>query len=144
MVIQRAQKEEIHEIKKLLTETWINTYNEIYSPDTIKNITSQWHKPELLIVQIQDPDVYFGLAKEQDKIVGLITVRRENNDNLTMYRLYIHPNFQRQGIGTKLIQEALKVFKGCKKLNIEVEQQNMKGVSANNQCKHSDRHLHFL
>ena len=129
MIIQRAKKEEVHEIKKLLSETWVNTYGGIYSPDTIQNITSQWHKPELLVSQIQDPNVYFGVAKDQNQIVGLVTIRRIDENVLMMFRLYIHPTYQRKGIGTKLMEEALKIFKGCRKLKIEVEEQNIKGIS---------------
>lgn len=129
MIMQRAKKEDVYDIKKLLSETWVNTYGGIYSKDTIQNITSQWHKPELLVLQIQDPVVYFGIAKEQNQIVGLITLRRVDKNILIMNRLYVHSHFQRKGIGTKLMEEALKMFQGYQELRIEVEEQNIKGIS---------------
>lgn len=129
MIIQRAKIEEVHEIKKLLSETWLHTYGDIYSADTIKNITTEWHNPELLVKQILDPDIYFSIAREQNQIIGLITIRQMDKNILNMYRLYIHPDYQRKGIGSKLIIEALKVFKEHKKLRIGVEEENKRAIS---------------
>lgn len=127
--IYRAKKKEALDIKKILSEIWEHSYGNIYSPETIQRITSEWHNPEILVSQIKNPDFFFGVAKENNQIVGLTTVRKLNEETLMMYRLYVNPNFQRQGIGSKLVNEAIEVFPKAKRLRIEVEEQNKKGVS---------------
>lgn len=129
MKIYRAKVEEVPEIKKVLSETWVDTYGRTYSQETIQKVTTEWHNPELLASQIQNPDFFFGIAKEDNHIVGLTTVRKLDEETIMMYRLYVHPDYQRHGIGTKLMEEAIKSFPGAKKLRIEVEEQNQKGIS---------------
>ncbi len=127
--VQRAQVEEVPEIKRVLSSTWIDTYGEIYSEEAIQKITSRWHAPELLASQIQNPDFFFGVAKENGVIVGLTTVRKLDKETLFMYRLYISPDRQRQGIGSRLLDEALRIFPGIKRIKLEVEERNHKAIS---------------
>lgn len=126
--ISRAKIGDLMEIKNLLSETWKSTYGNIYSQDTIKNITSDWHDPKKSASQIEDPNCFFAVAKENNKIIGLTTVSQVDDKVIMMYRLYIGQNYQRQGIGTKLMQSAISFFKGYKKIRIEVEEKNNKGV----------------
>lgn len=128
MEIHRARVEEVPEIKKVLSETWIDTYGNTYSQETIQRVTIEWHNPELIASQIRNPDFFFGIAKDGKNVVGLTTVRRLDEDTLMMDRLYVHPDYQRQGIGTKLMEETIQSFPGANRLRLEVEEQNQKGI----------------
>ncbi len=127
--IEKVKLEEIPEVKKLLSETWIDTYGSFLSPETIQKVTSVWHDPKLLAQQAENPNIFFGVAKDNEKLVGLITIRRLDNDTIMMNRLYVHPKYQRKGIGSKLAAEALKVFPNASKMRLEVEEKNGKGHS---------------
>lgn len=129
ITIHRARLTEVAAIKKVLSETWIDTYGQIYLPKTIETITSQWHHPEQLSKQIQDPEFYFGVAKDREEIIGLTTVKRLDDSTLIMGRLYIQSSHQRQGIGARLMKEAISAFPGIKRLRVEVEEQNQKGIA---------------
>lgn len=130
MKIERIKINEIAETKQLLSHTWTDTYGGFLSERTIKKVTSVWHDPKLLAAQAQDPNIFFGVAKDDnEKIVGLITVKKIDNETLIMYRLYVHPIHQRQGIGKRLFDDAIKAFPEAKKIILQVEEKNRKGHS---------------
>jgi hypothetical protein len=66
------------------------------SPQTIQKVTSLWHDPERLAEQAQNPDIFFGAAKEEGKIVGLVTAASIDKNTIMVFRLYVHPSYQRR------------------------------------------------
>jgi diamine N-acetyltransferase len=129
ITIHKVTQEDISEVKQVLSLTWKDTYGSFLSDKTIEKVTTVWHDPEALKSQAMDPEIYFAVAKEGDKIVGLITVRKIDDGIIFMNRLYIHPNYQRQGIGSKLFDSSLQAFPNAKFVRLEVEEKNKKGLS---------------
>ncbi len=127
--IEKVPPEEILEVKNLLSYVWKDTYGALYPPDIIEKITSIWHDPKALVQQAANPDTFFAVAKEEGKIVGLITVRKIDENTAFMSRLYIHPRHQRKGIGAHLMNAALKRFPSIKLLRLECEKQNDKACA---------------
>ncbi len=129
ITVQKVALDEIPQVKKLLSYTWSDTYGSFLSKRTIEKVTAVWHHPENLKAQAQNPDIYFATAKDETgKIVGLVTVRKISDDTLFMNRLYVHPRHQRQGIGKQLLETAIKAFPAVRKLQLEVEEENKKGL----------------
>jgi ribosomal protein S18 acetylase RimI-like enzyme len=130
ITISQVTLEEILQVKALLGYTWIDTYGHFLSENTIQKATSSWHNPENLQAQIKNPDIYFGAARDEThKIAGIITVTKIDAQTLFMSRLYVHPDYQRQGIGSQLIQVAIKAFPGVQKLQLDVFEGNQKGLA---------------
>jgi ribosomal protein S18 acetylase RimI-like enzyme len=130
VTVQRANVEEVQEIKQVLSETWMDTYGSFLSQDTMQKVTTVWHNLELLASQVQNPEIFFGVAKDEgNTILGLVTARRQGDDEVMIDRLYVSPQYQRKGIGTKLLEESIVSFPGTKRLLVEVEEQNKKGLS---------------
>jgi ribosomal protein S18 acetylase RimI-like enzyme len=130
ITIHKVQQADIPEVKYVLSHTWKDTYGSFLSEKTIDKVTTIWHDPEALASQAQHPDTYFAIAKDTSgKIVGLITVRKIDDKAIFMNRLYIHPDHQRQGIGSKLYESAIKNFPTAKVMRLEVEEENKKGLS---------------
>ncbi len=123
--IHKAKVEDVVSIKKLLHETWMSTYSDIYSPEAINTVTSQWHSIELLTKQIQDRLSFFGVAKDGNNIVGMCNASliRENRV-INIQRLHISTLYQRQGIGSLLVKGAINAFPKAIKVELEVEKQN--------------------
>ena len=130
ITVQPARIEEVPEIKQVLSETWIDTYGPFLPADVIQRVTALWHKPETLATEIENPRVYFGLAKdERNAILGLVTAGRQSEEIVNVARLYVRPAYQRQGIGGKLLNACIAAFPGVQRLHLEVEAQNEKGLS---------------
>jgi len=125
ITIHKAKVEEVAEIKKLLFETWTSTYSKIYSHEAIRIITSEWHSIKLLTKQIKDSSSCFIVAKEGAKIVGMCNAAlTPEGAIINIQRLHVLPQYQRQGIGSKLINEVTKAFLKIHKISLEVEKQN--------------------
>lgn len=122
---QRARVKDVIKIKKILYETWKKTYADIYSPETIEMITSEWHSPELLSKQIENSNDYFGIAREEENIIAMCNARLTHDGTIiNIQRLHVLPSHQRQGIGSKLIQEAIRAFPEAVGIDLEVERHN--------------------
>ena len=130
MKIAKARVEEVQEIKKVLSDTWLDTYSSVFSPETMQKLTAAWHSTESLVSQIKTSDIFFAVAKDDaNKIVGLVTAQRQDKGTLVVYRLYVDPKHQRKGIGNELLKGSVSAFPKIRRIQLEVEEQNQKGLS---------------
>ncbi len=127
----RAKKQEAAAIKRFLVFMWEETYGAFLSRRTIEKITGLWHSPELISFQIEDPDFFFGVLRDDEgnDIVGLITVKKCVDDVLSIGRLYVHPKCQSQGLGKRMLDYSLGIFPCSGKLRVEVFKDNGKGLN---------------
>jgi ribosomal protein S18 acetylase RimI-like enzyme len=123
--IERANLEDVPEIKQVLSETWRATYGSFLSQATINTVTSVWHSPDQLAAEIQNPRIFFGVAKTDDgAIIGLTTVGQIADNTVVLSRLYVHPQYQRQGIGSQLLQAGIAAVATARTIWLEVEENN--------------------
>lgn len=115
-------------IQKLLQETWKDTYGDHLSQETLDEVYKNWQSIEFLTQQIENPRLYFPLAKAGDELVGLSTTYMPE-DTIMMFRLYVSPQHQRKGIGALLLENVVAHFQGAKKIQLHVEVMNPKGQS---------------
>ncbi len=128
--IERATIDDVPQITHVLRETWLATYSHFLSAETLQNIMTMWHNPQHLTREIQNPQLFVGVAKEADgNIVGVATAGTLDNDTMMLYRLYVLPAYQRQGVGDKLMQAARAAFPDVRSVRLEVEKQNQIGRS---------------
>lgn len=128
--IERANIEDVPEIKRVLSETWIATYSPFLSPATINTVTSVWHSLNQLAVEIQNPQIFFGVAKIADgTIAGLTTMGQRTDDTIMLSRLYVHPQYQRHGIGSKLLHVGIAAFPTARIILLEVEENNQQAYA---------------
>jgi ribosomal protein S18 acetylase RimI-like enzyme len=123
-----ASLEDAAAIQTLLKETWKDTYGDHLSQETLDEVYKNWQSLELLRQQIENPQIYFPLAKEGDDLLGLSTTFKRE-DTILMFRLYISPQHQRKGIGDLLLKNVIEHFQGAKKIQLNVEAMNPKGQS---------------
>ena len=129
LTIQKANIDDAIEIKELLRETWNSTYADILSPDEIEKVTSEWHSLKLLRKQIKNPKVLFLVVKLGDELIALCNTSIMKGDHINIQRLYVRPGYQGQGIGSKLIKEVSIRFPKCRKIDLEVEEQNDRAIA---------------
>ena len=130
VIIERANIEDVPEIKRVLSETWIATYSPFLSQATINTVTSVWHSPNQLAVEIQNPHIFFGVARIADgTIAGLTTMGQRTDDTIMLSRLYVHPQYQRHGIGSKLLHAGIAAFPTARIILLEVEEHNQQAYA---------------
>ena len=126
--IERAAVEDVLTIKEVLRETWQDTYESLLPQAAIETITSQWHAPEPLKEQMQNPDVYFAIARDGKIVAGVITAQGKD-DAILVNRLYVRPQYQRRGIGQQLLESSYRAFRTAKRVRLMVEAENLKGIA---------------
>ena len=123
--IERANVKNVPAIKQVLSETWRATYSSFLSQATIHAVTSVWHSSDQLAAEILNPRIFFGVAKTDDgAIIGLTTVGQITDDTVVLARLYVLPQYQRQGIGSRLLQAGITAFPTARTIRLEVEENN--------------------
>jgi len=93
--IRKGKQEDISAISDLLVQTWQATYKHIYNADQIADIISRWHNAETLQKQLNDPDLLFLIAQEDETIKGHLLARYGSDKTILLKRLYIKVIFLR-------------------------------------------------
>ncbi len=97
-----AKLDDLGEIQKMFVDTILTICKDDYSPEQIKVWTSSIKNTQRWTDKLSTQ--YFRIAEFDNKIVGYGSL--ENNDYLDL--LYIHKDYQRQGIADKLYSEIEK------------------------------------
>jgi ribosomal protein S18 acetylase RimI-like enzyme len=125
--IRRAEKGDIAGMKNVLAVTWRDSYSTFLSEASIATVTAEWHSPEVLEAEIDRPSTYIAVATSApNEIVAMISAHSQG-EVLFVARMYVLPEFQRQGIGERMMEEACRAFPQTKRLRLDVEEQNPKG-----------------
>jgi len=53
------------------------------------------------------------LCKEQEEFVGCVGIRRIDEQNAEMKRMYVMPAFQRKGIASELLRQSVSLARDC-------------------------------
>jgi ribosomal protein S18 acetylase RimI-like enzyme len=127
IAIDRARIEDIAAIKSVLAATWRDTYSSFLPEACIAHAAAQWHSPKVLEAELGRASTFAGVARDAAAgVVGMVTAH-SHDDLLVIARLYVLPEFQRQGIGEKLIEASCRAFPQSRRVRLHVEEQNPKG-----------------
>lgn len=129
MNIEELKKKDIAEVRQVLIKTWLDTYSNLLPKKIIETAIKTWHSLESLTQNVENPKIYFAVYKKNKKITGLVTASKINKKTLQIFRLYVLPEKQRQGIGNQLFFSAITHFPKIEKVKIEVEVGNQKAIS---------------
>lgn len=110
MKIRRAIFTDIDEIAELYRDTIIAVDAKDYTEEQIGAWSSTWNNQEGWVRRLEDQ--YFYVALIENKIVGFASVDKFGYFDL----LYVHKDFQNQGIATKL---AAKIEETAKDLDVK-------------------------
>lgn len=90
-------------------------------------LTRPWNNPEIDIFRkAEQQDNLFLIATRDDKLVATLMGGYDGHRGWISY-LAVHPQYQRQGIATALVQQLEKrlVAKGCPKVQLLIRKDNL-------------------
>jgi ribosomal protein S18 acetylase RimI-like enzyme len=129
MWVRTASERDLPAVQKLLRETWHATYDTIYGVERISEITNDWHSLANLKSRLSKPHSEFVLCEGESGIVGMAFASQSDSGFVTLYQLYVHPDAQRRGVGSLLLDEIIAAFPDAKSLRLEVEPENTGAVA---------------
>ncbi|MEC0090609.1 GNAT family N-acetyltransferase [Paenibacillus macquariensis] len=131
ITIRFVSREDIPHVQSIAHETWIYTYEGIYSKDFIHNFLSRAYSNENLgrsvERELQSLRRKFLIAEFNNEVVGYAQTSQVNAEEYELLRIYVRPEYHKMGIGKSFIQEYIQVLKPIKKLFAWVAKENHKG-----------------
>ena len=116
------QANEISQVSELLKFIWREAFSDFLS-ELPANIL---FCPEKIREWVDASNTYTLVAKTHDsKIVGIISAFHQQN-RVHVSNLYIHHNFQKQGLGTVLLSSVFQQFPTVEKFTLRVFEKNIK------------------
>ncbi|MEF2072391.1 GNAT family N-acetyltransferase [Consotaella aegiceratis] len=126
--IRPATPDDLEAVRSLLRETWHATYDAIYGAETVERLTGEWHSIEAMKGRLARPRASFLLAEDESGLAGMAFAALEEEGILTLYQLYVRPDAQRRGIGSRLLRAVHQAFGGHSRVRVEVEPANRGAV----------------
>jgi ribosomal protein S18 acetylase RimI-like enzyme len=129
--IRRAALADLPAIRDVLVTTWHATYDHIDGPEAVTRITDAWHALPVLEHQLNQPRSCFLLAATAGGQVVATSLASLQSDATTvaLSRIYILPDQQRAGLGTRLLRETLAPFAGATLVTLEVAPENLAAIA---------------
>lgn len=122
MIIKRAKvldAEEILSLQKLAYKSEAELYNDFSIPPLIQTLDE---------IKDEFKNHVFLKAVENERIIGSVRALKINNETSYIGRLIVHPDFQNQGIGTKLMEKIEDIFKDCGRFELITGHMSKKNI----------------
>lgn len=114
-MIRLAEMPDIPSIQMVARVAWEHTYREIMRPKTRSMFLDEFYNYEALSKALAVRPGGVWVAAEQDLILGFMqVVPMLDGTGLEIARLYVLPNYQRQGLGKLLLSAALSSYPNTK------------------------------
>ncbi|MFC1924501.1 GNAT family N-acetyltransferase [Chloroflexota bacterium] len=112
---------------------WWNHYPGIISGEQIEYMLSRGYNDDTITRELKSGIVRWVTLLRDNKLIGFASYGPiDNTEEMQLYKLYIHPCFQREGYGTAFLQYLQKEASenGYKYLILTVNKKNVKAISA--------------
>jgi ribosomal protein S18 acetylase RimI-like enzyme len=128
--VRTAGERDLEAVRALLVETWHATYDAIYGPEKVTELTDSWHSIASLQRRLARPSSEFLVADDGERIAGMAFAAADQEGKAVMlYQLYVLPAYQGHGIGGMLLDEILDNFPDAERIKLEVEEQNSRAIA---------------
>ena len=129
--MRTASERDLAKVSALLGETWHATYDALYGAAKVEELTEKWHSVPALKARLARKDAEFVVADNGKDIggMGYAAMSETLKKGVVLHQLYVHPSFQRQGIGRDMFAELETCFPDAEFMQLEVDPQNRAALS---------------
>jgi ribosomal protein S18 acetylase RimI-like enzyme len=129
--IRPADPDDAEAIQQLGRAAWHAAYDDVFGPDRVDRVVSQWWGVESLRGAAAADERTF-LVAETDRLVGVAEAGPDTSHDGAYHlgRLYVHPEHWGKGVGTRLLDELRgRIPDATGRLRLVVLAENPVGVS---------------
>jgi len=129
--IRLLRLDEAEALVELAGRIWRTCYPGIITTAQIEYMLAQRYKPGLVKQLIARGDLWLG-AHAGDELVGFAHGHPLQDGDYKLDKLYVHPDWQRHGIGGLLIDTVARraLEHDCNRLLLRVNRQNQQAIDA--------------
>jgi ribosomal protein S18 acetylase RimI-like enzyme len=128
--VRTAGEQDLEAVRSLLVATWHDTYDCIYGPQKVTELTDSWHSVASLRRRLTRPGSEFLVADDGEHIAGMAFAAADREGKTVMlHQLYVLPAYQGHGIGGILLDEILDNFPDAETIRLEVEEANSRAIA---------------
>ncbi|WP_406589770.1 N-acetyltransferase family protein [Bacillus atrophaeus] len=122
--IRNAERKDIKEIQKIAKVTWNHTYKGLIPLEIQNEFLRMAYSDKSMKKRVEKTILL--VAEVNNKVVGFANAFT-NENNAELSAIYIYPDSQGRGVGTKLLHEVIKELRGFSKITVDVESGNEVG-----------------
>ena len=129
-LIRACNEADLPAVRTLLRATWHATYDAIYGPEKVREISDRWHALAALRQGLVMPRSSFLVADDNGQIAATSLAFTDNDGRcIRLSRLYVHPSSQRRGLGRALLSASIDAFPAARCIDLEVEPENLQAIT---------------
>jgi ribosomal protein S18 acetylase RimI-like enzyme len=107
IVIRPWQKSDLASLRRITWQSWISAYASFIPESDLKSYFGIHYKEGAFLSMFDDPFTQVFIAETDDQIAGYARLFFNQDENrLYVPSLYFLPDFQRQGMGRRLLEAA--------------------------------------
>jgi GNAT superfamily N-acetyltransferase len=125
-IIREMKYKDIEAVQKVAEQSWNDTYEGIIPRDIQKRFLESAYSKEMMEKRLETSYLY--VVESKAEIAGFANFSQVKVDgNIELGAIYLLPEMQGMGLGTKLLKKAVESIEGIKMIFINVEEENLKG-----------------
>lgn len=108
---------------------WVETVGHYYDLDWLREDAADYFSEGEVREECLDKNTFFmKLVSEEGEIIGCVQAFKKN-ETMVLSRFYLHATIRGQGIGARLLKQAIEFCKPIKKARLIVEEHNERGIA---------------
>lgn len=123
-----AQQKDLDTIANLARQIWNDHYVNIIGQVQVDYMLDKMYNHQSLVEQLTVKKHAFYLIKNNNEIIGFLSVSSENNADYFLHKFYIQQQKSNSGIGTEVLNLLIKTT-DPKSLTLTVNRQNYKSIN---------------
>ncbi len=108
---QQISYEEVNKLRNIAIKTFRQSYEHLNSPSNFQDYISKAFTKEVLLRELQNEESFYYFIAFENDIVGYLKLNIGNSQTerfsdayLEIERIYLDANYQRKGIGKRMIE----------------------------------------
>lgn len=128
ITIRYTRSDDVERLKTTLLSIWHDTYDSFLGAERVTKLAAGWHTLDKLRAEAQADDICSLVALSGDKVVGHALMYEAQPRTIHLARLYLDHSLHGQGIGRRLLSEAIEAFPHAHIAYLEVYEPNRRAV----------------